>query len=75
VPIRPEAVIVNTGAWAGVKEAARGGMGVLNCDSKEVLVAEGTEGRVDVEPGTLVCGKDVGVLVNGSGVFVRGCKR
>src|SRR5687768_2547184 len=50
-----------------------GEIGVLNCCSNEVLVGDGTEEIVDVELGTLVSGKDVGVT--GAGVFVRGCRR
>src|SRR5215216_716020 len=83
VPICPEeAVIVKIGIWAaavwvpnGVKEGTTEEMGVLSCGSNEVLVTDGTGGTVEVEPDTSVCGKDVGVLTTGGGVFVRGCKR
>lgn len=75
-------VIVNTGTWAtgvrdgnGVDEGAAEETGVLSCGNKEVLVAEGADGRVDVEPGTVACSKDVGVALKGNGVLVRGCKR
>jgi hypothetical protein len=52
-----------------------GGIGVLNCGNNEVLVGEGTGSKVDVEPGTLVSGNDVGTSKKGVGVRVRGCRR
>jgi hypothetical protein len=56
-----ETVAVKTGIWTavvwvgnGVNEGAMEEMGVLSCGSNEVLVGDGTDGIVDIEPGTLV---------------------
>jgi hypothetical protein len=75
-----ETVIVASGisvaaVWVGngVSEAAIGEMGVLNCASNEVLVADGTGGIVEVGLGRLVWEEDV--EVEGAGVLVRGCNR
>jgi len=77
-----ETVVVKTGVWAtavwvrnGVNEGAAEEIGVLSCASNEVFVGDGTDEIVDVELGTLVGGKDVGVVKRGGGVLVRGCKR
>ena len=49
-----ETPVVKTGSWAtsvrvgrGVDEAGIGVIGVLNCGSNEVLVGDGTDGRVE----------------------------
>lgn len=83
MPTWPEETVVGrTGIWAtavwvgkGVNEAVTGATGVLNCDSNEVLVGDGTDGAVDVEPSTIVGGKGLGVAKKGAGVLVRGCRR
>ena len=48
---------------------------MLNTGRNDVLVTDGADCIVDVEPGTLVWGKDVGVEKRGAGVFVRGSRR
>lgn len=75
-----ETVKVKTGIWAravsvgnGADEGVTDGIGVPSCGSKEVLVGDGTEATVDVQPGSRVSGKEVGT--KGDGVLVRGCKR
>lgn len=77
-----EAVIVNIGTGApvvcvgnGVEEGTTEERGVLNCASNEVFVGDGRDGAVDVELGTLVGGREVGVVKEGRGVLVGGCKR
>jgi hypothetical protein len=77
-----ETVVVKTGVWATavwvgnrVDEGVPGEIGVLSCACNEVLVGDGMDGMIDVELGTLVGGKDVGVVNKGGGVLVRGCKR
>lgn len=81
MPSSPEETVkVKTGTWAmavsvgtGVDEAATDGIGVLSCGSKEVLVGDGREATVDVQPAWRVSGTEVGI--KGDGVLVRGCKR
>ena len=82
VPSSPEAVDVNTGTGAtavrvgnGVMEEATGAVSVLNCDSNEVLVTDGTRRGADVWLGTPVWGTGVDVMVSKPGVPVRGWRR
>lgn len=53
----------------GVRDGASGGTGVLIRGINEVLVADGTEASVGVEPAALVCGMKVGRMKE-RGVFV-----
>ena len=73
-------VVMGTGFWEmavwvgnGASEGGMGEIGVPNCASNEVLVADGTAGIVEVELGRLVWEGDI--EVGGEGVLVRGCNR
>ena len=77
-----ETLVVKTGSWAtavrvgrGVDEAGIGVIGVLNCGRNEVLVGDGTDERLGAGPEPFVGGKEVGVVNEGCGMGVRGCRR